>query len=112
MTLRTSVPLDRRDCNEHRPARTIGPRYATFIYGYGMRVWRRTMAVDLNESSERPGEGALAGVRVIDCTDYIAGPYAGMMLADLGADVIKVEPLEGDRWRQQAPIAPGESRNF
>lgn len=56
--------------------------------------------------------GAFAGLRVIDCTDYIAGPYAGMMLADMGADVIKVEPLDGDRWRQQAPAVPGESRGF
>ncbi len=56
--------------------------------------------------------GALAGVRVIDCTDYIAGPYCGMMLADLGAEVIKVEPPEGDRWRLQNQIAPGESRGF
>ncbi len=61
--------------------------------------------------SEQPG-GALAGVRVIDCTDYIAGPYCGMMLADLGADVIKVEPTTGDRWRLQSQVAPGESRGF
>ncbi|HLZ71050.1 MAG TPA: CoA transferase [Dehalococcoidia bacterium] len=65
----------------------------------------------MNNRNERTG-GALAGVRVIDCTDYIAGPYCGMMLADLGADVIKVEPPEGDRWRLQNQIAPGESRGF
>ncbi len=64
-----------------------------------------------NDTSEQPG-GALAGVRVIDCTDYIAGPYCGMMLADLGADVIKVEPTTGDRWRLQSQVAPGESRGF
>ncbi|HZQ34361.1 MAG TPA: CoA transferase [Dehalococcoidia bacterium] len=64
-----------------------------------------------NGTSEQPG-GALAGVRVIDCTDYIAGPYCGMMLADLGADVIKVEPTTGDRWRLQSQVAPGESRGF
>jgi crotonobetainyl-CoA:carnitine CoA-transferase CaiB-like acyl-CoA transferase len=42
----------------------------------------------------------LEGVRVVDCTGYIAGAYAGMMLADLGASVVKVEPLEGESFRE------------
>jgi crotonobetainyl-CoA:carnitine CoA-transferase CaiB-like acyl-CoA transferase len=43
--------------------------------------------------------GALQGIRVIDFGQYIAGPLAGMLLADQGADVIKVDPPGGPRWQ-------------
>ncbi len=56
--------------------------------------------------------GALTGITVIDFTEYIAGPYCTMMLADMGADVVKVERPEGDAWRHTAPVAPYESRGF
>jgi len=41
----------------------------------------------------------LVGVRVLDLTHMLSGPYAGMILADLGAETIKVEPLEGEGTR-------------
>jgi crotonobetainyl-CoA:carnitine CoA-transferase CaiB-like acyl-CoA transferase len=52
--------------------------------------------------------GALAGLRVIDLTQMLSGPYATMLLADLGADVIKVEPLTGDTTRGYGPRAPDD----
>lgn len=45
----------------------------------------------------------LTGVRVLDLSQYIPGPYAGLMLADLGAEVVKVEPPGGDPMRGLGP---------
>ena len=56
--------------------------------------------------------GILAGIKVVEFSEMIAGPWGGMMLADLGAEVVKVEPLEGDPWRATTPFAPGEGRYF
>jgi formyl-CoA transferase len=58
-------------------------------------------------------EAPLDGVRVLEVGNYMAGPFAGMQLADLGADVIKVEtPEGGDIVRQTAPFVKGESAAF
>jgi crotonobetainyl-CoA:carnitine CoA-transferase CaiB-like acyl-CoA transferase len=54
----------------------------------------------------------LHGIRVLEYAQYVAGPFAGLLLADLGADVIKVEPPAGDAWRRYEPFADGESRYF
>lgn len=53
-------------------------------------------------------EGALAGLRVIDMTLMLAGPYASMLLADQGAEVIKIEPLDGDYVRSVGPYRPDD----
>jgi len=50
----------------------------------------------------------LQGVRVVDLTRALAGPFATMLLADLGADVVKVEPPEGDITRAQGPFHPAD----
>ena len=56
--------------------------------------------------------GLLDGVRVIDLSRVLAGPYAGQILAEMGADVIKVEPPEGDMARGIGPFINGRSLYF
>lgn len=54
----------------------------------------------------------LAGIRVIELANFIAGPLCGTLLADMGADVIKVEPPKGDMGRATPPIRNDESVSF
>lgn len=54
----------------------------------------------------------LEGVRVVEYAQYVAGPLCGVLLADLGADVVKVEPPGGDGYRHVMPVAPGVGRHF
>jgi crotonobetainyl-CoA:carnitine CoA-transferase CaiB-like acyl-CoA transferase len=52
--------------------------------------------------------GPLDGVRVIDLTAMLAGPYATMLLADLGAEVVKVEPPRAEATRAVGPFRDGD----
>lgn len=54
----------------------------------------------------------LAGIRVLDLSGYIAGPHAAALLADLGAEVVKVEPPGGDPIRAYPSDLPGDARVF
>jgi formyl-CoA transferase len=56
--------------------------------------------------------GALDGIRILEFSEIIAAPFAGMLLSDMGADIIKVEPPQGEAWRLSAQFMPGESRQF
>ena len=58
-------------------------------------------------------EPPLRGTRVVEVGNYMAGPFCGMQLADLGAEVIKIEhPRGGDLARFLEPFVDGESGNF
>lgn len=59
-------------------------------------------------SDRRPANAPhpLDGIKVVDFTHYIAGPFATMILADMGADVVKIEAPKGDDFRRYPPIQP------
>lgn len=66
-----------------------------------------------DQSAHRPWAGPLAGVRVIDFTRVLAGPAASLALADMGAEVFKIEPPgTGDETRTFPPTRDGESHYY
>lgn len=56
--------------------------------------------------------GPLAGVRILEFSQIVAGPFAGLALSDLGAEVVKVEPLEGESRRNSGAVVPNEGKYF
>ena len=71
------------------------------------------MTMTRAETTMMESEGALAGIRVLELANFMAGPFCGMLLADMGAEVIKVEnPSVGDYSRTTPPFVNGESAGF
>ena len=56
--------------------------------------------------------GALDGIGVLEFTQIIAAPFGGMLLGDMGANVIKIEPIGGEPWRLHSEFLPKESKTF
>ncbi|WP_306006204.1 CaiB/BaiF CoA transferase family protein [Aquicoccus porphyridii] len=67
----------------------------------------------MNDTQKQAPAGPLAGIKVLDFSRILSGPYASMVLADLGAEVIKVEPItSGDETRNFPPFQKGMSHYY
>jgi CoA:oxalate CoA-transferase len=66
----------------------------------------------MTPAPSEPGEGPLTGLKVLDFTTMMSGPLGTRLLADMGADVVKVEAPGGDHNRSRTPIKGGMSRYF
>jgi crotonobetainyl-CoA:carnitine CoA-transferase CaiB-like acyl-CoA transferase len=66
----------------------------------------------VNEVEYAMTNGALDGIRVLDFSSFVSGPYCTRLLADCGAEVVKIEPPGGDVLRVAPPVVAGRSRYF
>lgn len=83
----------------NNPANIKVPARTTTIRQTAWHADPRKPAVAQHPAED--GQGPLAGRRAVVFGSYVAGPYVGRLLAELGMDAIKVEPLGGDPWRMQ-----------
>jgi len=86
-----------RESAEHEPMTVLGP----VVSVTAVRSGGETPGADRQPA---PGPAPLAGVRVLDLSAYLAGPVGPLVLAELGADVVKVEPVTGDVHRNMQPM--------
>src|SRR6201985_1976505 len=70
------------------------------------------MGMTLPEVNEGHLTGCFGGLRVLGFSATIAGPHCGRMLADMGAEVIKIESAEGETMRTRPPVRNGCSTTF
>ena len=94
----------RQGCEESRFG-GIAPILGLTAREYLRAVKRYGMATDTHG-------GPLSGVKVLEFSEIIAAPFGGMLLSDMGADVIKVEPPAGDPWRGFQPLGLREGRGY
>ena len=64
-------------------------------------------------AADGPGRGPLEGLRVVESTSFVAGPLAGMTLAQMGAEVLRLDPVQGPadagRWPSTSGQRPARS---
>src|ERR1700756_4736353 len=68
---------------------------------------RELSTMTLSDKDERTLTGCFAGLRVLDFSTTIAGPHCARMLADMGAEVIKIEAADGETMRTRPPVRNG-----
>src|SRR5215207_1140802 len=95
-----SPPTGRRSaCPSSMPGRAAEQQGGVIGQPQPQRTWPMT-------------ESLFAGLKVIDCASWIAGPAAATILSDFGADVVKIEPPgAGDPWRASTPV-PGKTTDY